>query len=669
LVQKIIKLGESEGIDNVPNFSFQETPYKAPKILQLDWNAFNGGLNTLLRQTEIKDKELAQCDNLKLVGLGVPTKREGTANYFQTAPSVATGSQRVRGLKGVLFASGASGVNELIALSDWGLLVKKNGASYTEIYGSSYASGYDTELVQAFNKVFITNGIDELTKYDGATIYSYVGISRPTGVLATNLSGTSGTFTRSFRISAFSAVGETIASEACLITNMPQDLMTSAIRLTWTTASPASYVAGYGVYGYDQGDERLITTTDPSSKTFDYLGVPDPSMLVFPPGADTTLGPIAKYVIIHKDKLILGNLDSFPSRISWSGGGSNIDKFNWRYGGGYVDIDKDAGDAVKGLIEFQDKIIVFKERSIWEVTLSTSGSLVIPSVKMIVRGVGAVSHKTIRHVENDVFFLSRKGVFTLGNEANFLNVLRTNELSARVRPIFSLLSNTQLDKACAIYHNNKYRLAFPMGSSDVNTKEIVYDRERLAWMGPNTYPAVPGVYAIYYDGSGKENLVWGDSTDNFVTEYSDAYANDKGVKIQTTLLTKKTAFNNPFKFKMVRNIYSNWRNIFGSPFVNIILETREGAVGSAGTFTISASNAGVGWGFDNFGTNRFGTSAGVGNAAASNDMVKQTRINKVGRTCQIEITTTGNNDKYELLSLQLQAQELGEGINPATWKT
>jgi hypothetical protein len=288
---------------------------------------------------------------------------------------------------------------------------------------------------------------------------------------------------------------------------------------------------------------------------------------------------------------------------------------------------------------------------------------------MIVRGIGAVSHKTIRHVENDVFFLSRKGVFTLGNEANYLNVLRTNELSSRIRPIFSLLSNTQLDKSCAVYHNNKYRLAFPTGSSDVNTKEIVYDRVRLAWTGPNTYPAVPGIYAVYYDGTGKENLLWGDSTDNFVTEYSDAYANDKGVKIQTTFLTKKTAFKNPFRFKMVRNIYSNWRNIFGSPFVNIILEGRDGATTSAQTFTISASNAGVGWGFDNFGTAKFGTSAGVANAAAANDMVKQTRINKVGRTLQVEITTTGSNDKYELLALQLQAQELGEGINPATWRS
>lgn len=653
----------------MPQFNFKEPPYKPPKTIQLDWNDFKGGLNTLLRQTEIKDNELAQADNLKLVGKGVPTKREGSANYFLTAPSVATGSQRVRGLRGVEFASGISGVNELLALSDWGMLVKKSGASYEVIPGASWVSGYNAEMIQVYNKVYITNGMDTLKKYDGASVYSFTQLSKPTGVTATNLSGVSGTFTRAFRISAFNAVGETIASDAVLISNTPQDLAETTIRLNWTTSSPASAVLGYGVYGIDQGDERLITTLDSSTLRYDYIGTPDPSQLVFPSAADTTSGPVAKYIISHKDKLVLGHLDGFNSRIAWSGGGSNIDKFNWRYGGGYVDIDKDSGDEIKGLVEFQDAIVVFKERSIWSVTLSFQDGLVIPTVKMIMRGVGCVSHRTIANVENDIFFLSRRGVYTLGNEPNFLNVLRTNEVSARIRPIFETLTPAQLEQACGIYAGNKYRLAYPATTADKNTKEIIYDRERIAWMGPNTYPATPAIYENYFDGANKENLVWGDSDDNFVTEFSSAFSNDKGVKIQTILLSKKTAFNNAFRFKQVKNLFSNWRNVAGSPFVNIILETREGAVGSAESFSIAASNSGVGWGFDKWGTFKWGTTAGAGSSEAANDLAKRTRINKVGRTVQVEITTTGANDKYELLALQLQAQELGDGIIPSSWDT
>jgi hypothetical protein len=613
-------------------FNFKETPYKTPATLQLDWSSFKGGLNTLLRQTEIKDNELAQADNLKLTGAGVPTKRDGSADYFLTAPSVATGAQQVRGLKGVLFASGVSGVNELLAISDWGCLVKKSGASYSIVPGASYASGYKAEMVQIYNNIYIVNGYNNLTKYSGVSIYSFTQLSKPTGLTCTNLSGVSGTFTRSFRVSAFNAVGETIASDAVLISNTPQDLTDTLLRLNWTTSSPASVVAGYGIYGFDQGDERFITSVDSSTLRYDYQGTPDPSMLVFPSAADTTAGPIAKFVISHKDKLVLGNLDGYPSRISWSGGGTNVDKFNWRYGGGYVDIDKDAGDEVTGLIEFQDSIIVFKERSVWQVTLATSGSLVVPTVKMLVRGIGTVSHRTIKHVENDVFFLSRKGVFTLGNEPNFLNVLRTNEVSARVRPLFTTLTASQLKLAAAVYQDNKYRLSYPSAGNAKNSKEIIYDRERLAWMGPNTYPAVPSVYEVYYDSDNKERLVWGDADDNFVTLMDPGYSNDKGVKIQTALLTKKTSFKNPFRFKQVKNLYTNWRNVFGSPFVNIILEGRDGATQSAESFTISASTSGVGWGFDKWGTFKWGNTMGAGSAAGSNDLAKRTRINKVGRT-------------------------------------
>lgn len=650
-------------------FEFKEPGYKPPKTLQLDWNTFRGGLNTLLRQTEIKDNELAQADNLKLVGQGVPTKREGTGDYFLTSSSVATGTQRVRGLKGVLFASGASGINELLALSDYGILVKKSGASYIAIPGASYASGYNAEMVQAFNNVYITNGVDTLTKYGGVSLSSFTQLSRPTGVTATNLSGVSGTFTRSFRISAFNAVGETIASDGVLLVNTPQDLAETTVRLNWTTSSPASAVLGYGIYGYDQGDERLITTVDASTLRYDYVGAPDPSQLVFPQSADTTSGPIAKYVIAHKDKLVLGNIQNFPSRIAWSGGGSNIDKFNWRFGGGYVDIDKDSGDRITGLIEYQDSIIVFKERSVWQVTLAAEGEIVIPTVKMIIKGVGSVSHRSIKHVENDVFFLSRRGVFTLGNEANYVgNVLRTNELSAKIRPIFATLSTPQLEMSCAVYQDNKYRLTYST-SGTTNDKEIIYDRERLAWMGPNTYPAAPAVYEVYYDGNNQENLLWGDTNDTFVTNYSSAFSNDKGIKIQTSLLTKKTAFNNPFKFKQVKNLFTNWRNVFGSPFVNVILETRDGAVGSAESFSITASSSGVGWGFDKWGTAKWGNTAGAGSAEGSNDLVRWTQIDKAGRTVQLEITTTGNNDRYELLSMQLEAYELGRAIIPSDWRT
>ena len=126
---------------------------------------------------------------------------------------------------------------------------------------------------------------------------------------------------------------------------------------------------------------------------------------------------------------------------------------------------------------------------------------------------------------------------------------------------------------------------------------------------------------------------------------------------------------NRFKFKQIKDVYSNWRNISGTPFVNVIRESREGAVGSAQSFTVTASNVGVGYGFYKWGTFKWGTSLGAGNSESSNDLAKRTRVNQVARTIQLEITTTGNNYKYELLGVQIKGQYLGDGFIPNSWNT
>ncbi|MEK9207734.1 MAG: hypothetical protein AAB922_04580, partial [Patescibacteria group bacterium] len=51
--------------------------FKKKRDIELDWNTFNGGLNTLFKPTELRDNELSQADNIMLVGQGTPTGRWG----------------------------------------------------------------------------------------------------------------------------------------------------------------------------------------------------------------------------------------------------------------------------------------------------------------------------------------------------------------------------------------------------------------------------------------------------------------------------------------------------------------------------------------------------------------------------------------------------------------
>lgn len=632
--------------------------YKAGKDSQIVWDTFRGGLNVLLRETELKSKELAQADNIMLVGSGVPTRRWGSANYFLAG---ATGA--VRGLRGFYTTAGT---NELLALTDSGMLTKKSGASYSIIGGASWASGYDAAMTQLNDNMYIVNGVDTFKKYDGTTISSFATLSVPSALTATNLSGISGTFTYSWRVSAENNVGETLASTGVLLGNLPQNLTQTAVQIGWVTSSPASGVRGYVVYGREQGNETFLSRVNSSSLKFIDDGTNESSVLSEPPTADSTGGPIAKYMIKHDNRLILGGMADKPSRVMFSGKLQNSEKFHWSQGGGYIDIDIDSGDNITGLGVFQNKIIVYKEKSVWELTLGTvtigNWTLTNPTVRAITNSHGAISSKTIIAVENDVFFLTRNGVYVLGYEPNILNVLRTNEVSARVRPLFDNISYADLQNASAEYIDKRYILSFPTVK-----KTFVYDRERLAWTGPWVTPFGIRQWHTYYDSNGVQKWVVGDDSDSYVSDFNSGYSSDKGTAFTTILRTKKEDFGDWSVFKTIKELFMNLRNVQGGVDVNIRAEERDGDVVSVANFAVTSTSTDAGWGADMWGDTQWGDSEQHGSATDINDLVRRVILNKTARSIQVDIRTDAAGDNYELLGVRVRARPQGTGSTPSNW--
>lgn len=633
--------------------------YKPGKDITASWDGFRKGLNTLLRETELGKEELAQADNIMLVGSGIPTRRWGSADYYLAG---ATGA--VRGLKGYYKSSGT---NELVSLTDSGMLTKMNGASYSILAGASWSSGYDAQMVQLNDNLYICNGVDTFKKYNGTTIGSFATLSIPSSLTATNLSGVSGTFTFSWRVSAENDVGETLASTPITLGNLPQDLAQTLVKIGWTTSSPASGVKGYVIYGRDAGNETFLSRVNSSSLTWEDDGTNEPAQLSETPTADSTGGPIAKYIIKQDNRLILGGLADKPSRVMFSGKGANSEKFHWSQGGGYIDIDVDGGDSITGLAMFQNKIIVFKEKSIWELSLGTvtigNWTITNPVVTAITTSHGAVSAKTICAVENDVFFLTRNGVYVLGYEPNILNVIRTNEVSARVRPFFDGVSYSDLQNASAVYADKRYIISFP-----IIKKSIVYDRERLAWTGPWITPFGVRQWEVYYNSVGAQKWVAGDSTDSYVTQFNSGYSSDKGTAFTTILRTKKEDFGNWSIFKTIKDLFLNFRNVQGSVDVNIRTEDRSGNVLTTKNFAVTATSTNAGFGADAWGGTVWGDSEEHGATTDINDLVRWTILNKTARSIQLDVRTDDAGDNYELLGVRINARPQSTGSTPSAWK-
>ena len=146
----------------MPSFDSNPKPFKRRPDLTAEWNSFKKGLNLLLRPTELGRDELAQADNIMLIGGGVPTGRWGTYPYFTVN---ATGAIAGFGT----YNNTASLTNELIALSNQGYLAKKNGTGSTVITGQSFPSGSTVRSEQLGGYTYFASKDVPLTSYNGQT--------------------------------------------------------------------------------------------------------------------------------------------------------------------------------------------------------------------------------------------------------------------------------------------------------------------------------------------------------------------------------------------------------------------------------------------------------------------------------------------------------------------
>jgi hypothetical protein len=645
----------------MPITALKQEPYRPPKDAIVTWDTWRKGLNLLLRENEVDKTEMTQATNLLLTGSGVPTKRWGSQDYFKSG---ATGGGRF-----LLPIKDTDNSIQVLAMTDWGFLTKKSGASYTLITGASWASGYDTEAVQLGGNVYLVNPNREMVRYDFGVLTGSPTLLSPTAITATNLSLASGLTSWTWRITAIGkSGGETLGSTPVSLHSLPQNLLATTVRLRWTATSAASGdLLGYNVYRGPAGSEVWVGGADSTSTAFDDVGTPanDPFRTV--PAVDTTGGPKASWIIRFQDRLILAGIPDQPTRVLISGRFPDQERFDWFAGGGFVDIEPDSGQNITGLGIHQEKLVVFKENSVWQISLNqvSFGQYVVldPQYKLLTASQGCSSHRSIVPVENDLMFSNRKGIYILRYEPQLLNVINANEISAKIKPFFDSLADDDLTAAAGAYIDKKYVLSFP------NSKQtICFDRERLAFSGPWSTPYGIAQWARYVDETGVERWVATDSSDCYVSEFSTTLPDDKGTAIQTLFKSKKEDFGDWTLFKTINEVYMNFRAVKGSVDVNIYIEDRSGTTVTARSFSVTGtgSTGTAGLGTDLLGLFKLGVSNNDP-SISSFELTRKAFIYKSSRTFQIEIRTRGRTDGYELLGVKTVAIPQSRGNSPSSW--
>lgn len=643
-------------------YSFGDPPkFKPGKDLQVMYDTFEGGWVNFARPTELEPDELAQADNIMLVGKGTPSGRWGSQKYYLSGE---TGKNRFLGA----FYKSQTSTNRLLSITDDGILSYRSGASYAYITGASFPSGSIVDGTQLGGNFYLQGGPSRtLVRFDGTSLVEYNTLTTPANVLVTNLSGVSGTKVQGYRVSANSDAGETLASTSVQLVNLPQNLADTSVQITWNTVSaPSGTLKSYSLYRGNPGDETWIATVGADETQFLDDGVQQ-SDTIFPANSNTTGGPRAKYILKYDDRLVLAGFEDEPSLVLISGRYPYQDRFNWADGGGFIYVDPDGGEDITALAQagtqgsdnVASSILVFKDNSVHRIVLNTVnlGNFVVldPQVQILTSSNGASSHRSVTPVENDTFYFGRKGLYSVGQEANFLNQIRTNEISARIRPYIESLSKTDFDEANSSYISNKYLLSFPS-----RKETIVYDRERRCFLGPWKTPWGITQWLKYYNPAGNEKwLAAVSNTKPEVWEFSESLQNDGGTARSLIARTKKEDLDSWSIMKIIKLVYVLFRNVRGQVTVNIRLETRSGLTVTQKSFTLTSTLGSAGFGTNQWGLIEYGNTTGSV-SLSGDELVRWTQLYKQARVIQLEVISTGTNSNWEFLGTRFTAQPLGD---------
>lgn len=638
----------------------------ATQINTTTWDKWIRGLNTLQSALNIRDDELSEALNVVLTDEGHPTKRPGTANFGSTLNATTTPM--------LIPHYNLSGINTLMAVKDGFGLIRNDstGAWATIASAASWPSSTRYNWAMINNTTYIAGDADPLTKFDGTYLTRFTTITTPTGLaIARGASLASGQYKLSYKITAENNIGETAASAAVTVqVNRARDqwnfdptapTANYSVVLTWNTVSNATK---YNIYGVDSGGETYLDSVTAGLSYTDY-GLKTPSVLFAAPTGNSSDAPRGSIIKTFKSSIFIAGDSSAPSRLYFSAGVDKPDSFTLSDGGGWIDVNANADDGViSGLGVFQDSLVVFKDYSIWKFDFSTS---LLPSLGQIRQGLGCVSHKTIVPVENDVFFLGKSvganpAIYTLGNEPNYLNVIRTNELSARVRPQLTSLVYSTYKRAAAIYTNNKYQLFYTDGSGTYNNLALIYDRERLAFTRWDSLHVENPL--VWRNTSNTEKIIYGDGSDKRVSELSDNYGDDKGTAISWEIRTKQHQNRNVSIWERTKWVNTIIKNVEGNLTFKFYHDDAETDI----SLSVQSQDDNTAFGYWQFGEGaQFGTTGTAATSTSSALVRRNFPVHRLGASAisnsfGFGIAGSGLTSNLTLLSVSFERKEMSKNF-------
>jgi len=634
-------------------------------------NKFKGGVNRLLEEARIGLDEAKEATNLMQVQDGLWKVRWGTDYYGATHDASIDGAAEYLT---------SAGTTELITIANGKVWKSTDGGTLTEVTGATFTAGTQCYFIQISSYLYIVNGTDALARYNGTTLATYTSMSAPTGLVGTRGGLSSGIYNMYAQVTAINTIGETVGStEASVVNGMnrPRDQWTASDSVTWTWNAVAS-ATGYQIYiSENSGYETLLDSATASSYVDDGTKVVNP--YVEPPLSNTTAAPKFKSMEVSGNRIWATNDANNPYTVYFSGTGQFIGNFSDFYGGGWINLEKGGRERPKRVIHYQTGTGTGRatvlcstpegKGAVWQIdiTSATVGTetFAVPSAVKVVGSSGTDSQLSVVADNNNIWFFNRRGIFTLGPEKNYYGILRTNELSSRIRPYVRGLVGSQIDKVVSYFYDAKVFFSVPTSTSG-NNRIIYYDTERLNWVVDWSIGAKQ--FLEYTDSTGVTKFLYVPVSGTRLIQLSEDIQGDLGVAFSTTYTSGRWPLRKLWKdFLKLKKVFIKLGSPRGSINFEVLGSGKSGGFTSIGSATISPQYSMTGMGFDQMGAVLMGSSLGTPSTFGDTADPRYIKINKKLKDIQLRLTTDSIDADYTLQSFVFSGNQLR--VNPpSSWK-
>jgi len=180
----------------------------------------------------------------------------------------------------------------------------------------------------------------------------------------------------------------------------------------------------------------------------------------------------AKYVCQFNNYLFYANVTVsstvFPTRIYWSAlrDTSTWDTADW------IEISKDDGQEITGMKVLSDRLVIYKEKSIYNVYYTGDADIpfILPGGGKSNSSVGCIAPFSIQEVENGHVFLAPDGIY-------YYDGMNSYKISDKITTTLTGYSKNQLVNARSLVYKTKTRYMLTFATTNVANHDrlVVWD--------------------------------------------------------------------------------------------------------------------------------------------------------------------------------------------------